>query len=305
MNPILSGICCLSAAAIWGFAFVVVKDSLNAVSAAYMLAFRFTIGALFLSLVFFKRLKKINRKYLINGFIIGLFLFLGYLTQTIGCNYTTPGKNAFFTTIYVVLIPLIMWPVRRKVPAWNVFVAAVLQLVGIGFLSLTEDIRAGIQLSVGDVLTLICGFFYALQMFSQSEFTQNSDADDPLVYAVLQMVVAALLSWICAPFYSSQTGLFTLQIQPVPFEIFSNVRVLSSILYLGILSTGIAFLLQNIGLKYLNTAYATILLSFESVFGMLFSVLIPVNGVREQLSAFGILGCVLIFTAVLLAQKEE
>lgn len=305
MIKIWAAIGSLITAAIWGFAFVVVKDSLNSLSAAYMLAFRFTVGALFLSLVFFKRLKKINRSYLKNGGMIGIFLFMGYLTQTIGCNYTTPGKNAFFTTIYVILVPLISWPVYRKRPAWYVFVAAFLQLIGIGFLSLTEDVRSGIHLSVGDVLTLICGIFYALQIFAQSNATKDPENNDPLIYAVLQIMVAAILSWIIAPFYSSETGLFTTHIQALPVHAILDKRVLLSVLYLGIGSTGIAFLLQNIGLKYLNEALATILLSFESVFGMLFSVLIPVNGVRETLTMWGVFGCALIFSAVLLAQKTE
>ena len=77
-----------------------------------------------------------------------------------------------------------------------------------------------------------------------------------------------------------------------------------SVLYLGVLSTAVALVLQNIGLKYLNASLATILLSFESVFGMLFSVLIPVNGMRESISVWGLAGCAMMVIAVILAQKE-
>lgn len=295
----------LLAAAIWGFAFVVVKDSLSDISACYMLAFRFSIAAVVLGIVFFKRLKKINVNYLKKAGIIGIFLFLAYLFQTIGCNYTTPGKNAFLTTIYVVLIPFYGWFFYKKRPAWFVFVAVILQIIGIAFLSLGDDLKNGIHLNLGDSLTLVCGIFYCLQIFYQADFSKNSEENDPFVYAFLEFSCGAILSWVFAPFYNAQTNSLTLNLQPFPLLAFESKSFIVSVLYLGILSTAVAFVLQNIGLKYLHASFATILLSFESVFGMLFSILFPVEGSGENLTLLGIIGCVLIFAAVILAQKEE
>ena len=171
MIQVLSGLCCLIAAAVWGFAFVVVKDSLAYISPLYMVAFRFSIAAVVMMIVFFRRLKRINKAYLLKAGLVGVFLFLGYLTQTVGCNFTTPGKNAFFTTVYVVIIPFLCWAVMKKRPKWFVFAAVFIQIAGIGFLSLGEDIRDGIRLNAGDVLTLACGVFFALQMFWQGAFS--------------------------------------------------------------------------------------------------------------------------------------
>ena len=122
----------LLTAAVWGFAFVVVKDSLDYVGSVYMVAIRFSIAAIGLAIIFCKRLKKIDKKHLLMGGVTGLFLFLAYLVQTIGCSYTTAGKNAFLTTIYVILIPLRGWPLYKKRAHWHVFVAAGLSLTGIG-----------------------------------------------------------------------------------------------------------------------------------------------------------------------------
>ncbi len=305
MVQYLASLACISAAAIWGFAFVVIKDSLTYVSPLYIIAFRFTIAAISFACIFWKKLKKINRKYILKASLIGLFLFLAYLFQTIGCNFTSPGKNAFFTTIYVILVPYLSWIFVRQRPKWFVFLSVFIQIVGIGFLSLSDEKGVWFIMNRGDVLTLICGIFYALQIFFQGFFSQGSDENDPVIYAFLEFVVAGLLAWIFSPFYDGQTSSFTLVLQKVPFEAFFNFKVLLSVLYLGIFSTAISFTLQNIGLKYLKSSIGTILLSFESVFGMLFAILIPVNGVREKLSVYGIIGCLLIFAAIILAQKDN
>lgn len=305
MVHVLAAFGMLFTAAIWGFAFVVVKDSLNDVSAAYMIAIRFTIATLSVGILFLKRLKKINAQYLKKAGLIGIFLFLAYLTQTIGCNFTTPGKNAFLTTFYVVLIPFVGWIAYKKRPSWQVFVAVLLQLLGIGCLSLGDDVKSGFGFNFGDFLTLICAVFFCLQMFFQAYFSKNSKENDPIVYAFIQFAVGAVLAWFVAPFYDAEKNVFTLNLQPVSAIDFTSKGFIMSALYLGIACTAVAFVLQNIGLQFLSPALATILLSFESVFGMLFSILIPVNGVRETLGVCGIAGCVFIFAAVIIAQRQS
>ncbi len=305
MIKIFAAIGSLFAAAVWGFAFVVVKDSLNSVSASYMCAMRFTVGAAALALVFFRRISKITLEEAFKAALIGVFLFAAYFVQTIGCNYTSPGKNAFFTTVYVILIPLYGWLIYRKRPAWFVFVAVFLQLAGIGFLSLGDDVGEGIRLNLGDWLTILSSFFFALQMFYQSHFTRRSERSDPFVYAFVQFSVCAVLSWAVSPFYDAEKNSFTAVFQAFPVQAFQSGRFVVSLLYLALGSTALGFVLQNIGLKFLPQSFATILLSFESVFGMVFSVLVPVNGARESLTLWGIFGCILVFSAVLISQMEE
>lgn len=294
----------LLAACIWGLAFVVMKDGLNQVSAAYMIAIRFTVAAIIIGLVFIKRLNKINLSYIKKASLIGLFVFFAYLFQTIGCNYTSPGKNAFLSTAFVILLPLYSWLVLRKRPSVFVFAAVVLQMLGIALLSLGHDITEGIKFSLGDWLTLLCAFFYCLQMFYQSYYSKNSQEDDPFVYAFVQFVAAAILSWITALFYDGQNNCLTLNLQLLSVSDLCSRGFLLSLVYLGVFSTAVALVLQNIGLKYLKPSLATILLSFESVFGMLFSILIPVNGVRESITVWGLVGCAMMVLAVILAQKD-
>ena len=285
-TSILASTGLLLTAAIWGFAFVVVKDSLDYIGAVYMIAIRYSIAALVMALIFIKKWHMLDARYIRHGLLTGIFLFTAYTTQTIGCDYTTAGKNAFLTTVYVILIPLISWVLYKKRPGWYVFVAAILSMTGIGLLALGTGDTAG--LNKGDALTLVCGLFYALHIIWTAKY--NEQGDDTLFLTLLQFVVCAVLGWIFAPLYD---GTF-------PTTGIQNPRVILSMLYLGLLSTMLCFSLQNIGLKYVQSSLASLFLSFESVFGVLFSTLF----LHEKLSLRMGIGCVLIFVAVVLAETR-
>lgn len=272
-------------AAIWGFAFVVVKDSVDTIPPVYMVAIRYTIAAVVLGFVLIPQFKKLNRYYWIHGAVTGLMLALGYITQTIGCKYTTAGKNAFLTTIYVILIPLISWPLNKKRPHFVVFLSAVMALVGIGLLALRNE--GGVfGFNVGDILTLICGLFYALHIIFTAKFSQDKN---PVILTWIQFIVAAVFSWAVSPLIDGSFSVALLK----------SSKVIFSMLYLGIFSSLIAFLLQNICLKYMESSLASLFLSLESVFGVIFSAIF----LRERMTLVMIIGCVLIFAAITIADQ--
>ncbi|MBO4508159.1 MAG: DMT family transporter [Spirochaetaceae bacterium] len=268
---------------IWGAAFAVVKNSLDYVPPIYMMAFRFTIAGIVMSLVFIKKLLRIKKDELIHGVGIGVFLFLAYAFQTIGCNYTTAGKNAFLTTVYVILVPFLNWILIKRRPDIFSIIAALLSITGIGLLSLEGDFT----MNKGDVLTLICGFCYALQIIFIAQWSQN---DDPVLLAIIQIIVAALLSWITAPFIDGD----------MKWSVLGNKDVILSMLYLGLLSTMVAFALQTICQKYLAPSLAALLMSFEAVFGALSGVIF----LGEIIPPRGIVGCALMFFAVVLSETK-
>ncbi|MCR5288999.1 MAG: DMT family transporter [Treponema sp.] len=279
----------LLTACIWGVAFVVVKDSLDYVPPIYMLAFRFSIAAVGLLLAYFSRLNKLDALLWRHGAMLGLYLFLGYAFQTVGCDYTSAGKNAFLTTVYVIIVPILAWVFQKKRPHLFVFIAAVMSLTGIAMLALgTDALSDTLHINIGDILTLICGFFYAIHILFVSIWSQKQD---PLLLTVVQFIVAAILSWIMAPLFD---GAF-------PYAALHSFHVVGSMLYLGVLSTLVCFVLQNVGLKYVPPFLATICLSMESVFGVLFSVLL----LGEILTPRMIVGCVLLFAAILFVQIKE
>lgn len=270
----------LLTAAIWGFAFVVVKDSLNSVPPIYMLAFRFSIASIAISLIFVKKFMLMTKEILLHGIILGFFLFASYAFQTIGCQYTTAGKNAFLTAIYVVLIPFFLWALTKHSPNIKIFLAAFLAITGIALLSLQKDL----SINFGDVLTMICGIGFALHIIFIAKFNATEDA---ILLTILQLVFAAIFSWILAPFLDGD----------FPLLAFQNQQTIFSMLYLGIISTMIAFFLQNICQKYTPTTVASLLLSLESVFGVIFSCIF----LGEVLTLRMIIGCFLIFIAITLA----
>lgn len=283
--PALFGM--LATALIWGFAFVVVKNSLDDITTEYMLAFRFTVAAVGLALIFCTRLKKINLAYLKNGSVLGVLLFASYALQTYGCEFTTAGKNAFLTTIYVILVPFMAWFISKKKPDKFCVAAAVMGLAGIALISLGgKDFSNGFSVNIGDLLTLACGVGYALHMIYIDKYTEKQD---PVLLTVLQLAVAAVLSWILALING---GGF-------PTNVF-DTNVLISMLYLGLLSTMVAFLLQNVCQKYAEPSAAAIVLSFESVFGVAASIIF----LGEAPSVQMIIGCVLMFVAVITVETK-
>lgn len=272
----------LVATLIWGFAFVVVKDSLDYVPPVYMLAFRFTIASIGLLFVFSKRLRMININNVKSSIVLGILLYISYLLQTIGCLYTTAGKNAFITTIYVVIVPFLYWLISKQKPDIYCLISAFMAIIGIGLLSLNSDL----SINLGDVLTLLCGFGYAIHLIYINKYSKYQD---PIILTFLQILVAAILSWLTAPIMD---GGF-----PVDA---TNPNIMIGMLYLGIGSTMIAYLLQNIGQKYIEPSTAALLLSMESVFGVVFSVLI----LKEIVTIKMLIGCSLIFTAVIMAETK-
>ncbi len=285
LTSTLASIGLIITAAIWGFAFVVVKDSLDYIGSFYMVAIRFSIAAIGMGLIFFKKIKLIDKKHLVMGAVTGFFLYFAYIVQTVGCFYTTAGKNAFLTTVYVILIPLISWPLYKKRPGWYVFVAAVMSLTGIGLLALGGNDLGGINR--GDVLTLVCGLFYALHILWTEKC--NKEGCSVILITLLQFFFAALFAWLTAPFADG----------PFPMAALGEVKVVGSMLYLGLLSSMVCFSLQNIGLKYVPSSLASLFLSFESVFGVLFSTIF----LHEVITVRMIFGCALIFLAILLAEN--
>ncbi len=283
----LASIGLLLTAAIWGFAFVVVKDSLDYIGSFYMVAIRFSIAAIGLTLLFIKKLRKIDKKHLLMGAVTGFFLYFAYIVQTVGCFYTTAGKNAFLTTVYVILIPLIAWPLYKERPGWYVFLAAAMSLTGIGLLALGGNDLGGINR--GDLLTLVCGLFYALHILWTEKC--NKEGCDVIIITFLQFFFAAIFGWLTAPFAD---GAF-------PVQAFENPRVVLSMLYLGVFSSMICFSLQNIGLKYVQSSLASLFLSFESVFGILFSTIF----LHELFTVRMFFGCALIFMAIILAENGQ
>lgn len=266
---------------IWGSTFFILKDTLDDVDLMFLLAFRFTLAAAILALVFWKRWKVMNLEYLWRGGVMGALMFAAYAVQNYGLMDTTPGKNAFFTAVYCVIVPFLYWAVDRLRPSrWNVL-AAVLCVAGIGFVSWD----GGFALTGGDLLTLLSGFLYACHITAVSKFSQGRDI---FILTVLQFAATALCCWIGA--------LFT---HGIPLDGLPP-RAWWVLLYLAIAATTVALLFQNVGQKYTDPSSAALLLSLEAPFGVAFSVAFG----AESPAPLMYLGFALIFLAVVCSETQ-
>ncbi|WP_312426037.1 DMT family transporter [Lacrimispora sp.] len=269
---------------IWGSSFVVMKNSVSQISPIYLMAVRFSIGGLALAVIFFSRLKNINKSIVWPGIVCGFWLSISYIIQTYGLKYTTASNNAFITTLYVIIVPFMNFLFYRVKIHRKSLVAAVLAVVGIGFLSLNSGIS---HVNIGDVLTLICSFCYGIQILFIDTYTKKHD---PINLTMIQLPCAAIICWVLAFILEGKLSL----------NVFSSDLV-GSLFYLGIFASAVCFSIQNIGQKYVPAATASILLSLESVFGVIFAIAL----LGEPLTLRILIGFILIFIAVLLSESSK
>ncbi len=270
----------LIVAIIWGSGFVVTKNALDNMTPYYILGFRFFISTVLLGIISFKKLKMITRKEIKSGIIIGLFLFFGFATQTVGLKYTTAGKQGFITATNVVMVPFMYWILTKKRPDIFEFFGAILCFIGIGILSLDTNLTIG----YGEFLTFLCAIGFAAHIVSVGYFAKEVD---PYVISVIQLGTAAILSFIFALLFEPPIS------QISPSSIFP-------ILYLGIFGTMIAFLIQNIAQNHTTSTHAAIILSLEAVFGSIFALIF----LKEQFTIRFLIGCLAIFISVLASETK-
>ena len=270
----------LLTALIWGSAFAVVKNTLDSFPPAYIIAARYAIATVLTAIAFRRHLRGITRRDVLRGALVGAFLCSAYVVQTVGLQYTTAGKNAFLTTVYVLLVPFGCFALFRQRIRRASFIAAGLMLAGIGLLSL-DDASGG--LNVGDVLTLVCGALFAAHIIAVEQSQKKTDA-----YALIVLQFAFTAVFALAYHLLFERGL----------ELAFSAGSVGGLLYLAVFSTTIAMSLQNIGQSMAPASHAAILLSLESVFGVAFSCLL----LGETLSPRMALGFAVIFAALMVSE---
>lgn len=279
LKTVVADISLVFVALFWGLGFVAMKDALDTFPTFWLLTLRFGSAALLMGMFFRRRLAAITKEDIRAGAIIGVFLFLGFATQTLGLNYTTPGKQAFLTATYVVIVPFLSWGLRRIFPGALSFFASFVCLVGMGMLTLQEG---ALSIGKGDTLTLVCALFFACHLIAIEHFAAKKD---PMILALLQILMVCLLSLPAALVFETWPG-------------FQGGSGLWSIAYTVVFCTIVAFAVQNTAQKFTPSTHTAILLSLESVFGALAGIYFLGEVFTPRMAA----GCALIFVAVLLTE---
>lgn len=297
-------------AMIWGAAFVAQSVSMDYIGPFTFICLRSVIGGLFLIPVIMvidgirkkgqnedlnvaglqndlqqmqsetQKLSWKNKKLLEGGIVCGIFLFLANCFQQTGIQYTTVGKAGFITTFYIIIVPLIGLFFKKYcgVLTW---IGVVIALAGLYFLCITEKLT----IQRGDALILCCSFLYAGQILAIDHY-------NPLVDGVKMSCIQFLTGGVLGAIF-----MFL-------FESPNMAMILSAagpILYTGIMSTGVAYTLQIVGQKGLNPTVAALIMSLESVFSALSGYIF----LHQILSTRELIGCVLMFIAIVLAQLPD
>lgn len=284
----------LLTATIWGSAFVAQSVGMDYVGPFTFSAVRNMIGAIALLpvIAFLRWLRereerkshgKIqslhnNKTLLIGGVCCGVVLFVASNLQQIGIQYTTVGKAGFITAMYIVLVPILSIFLKKKA-GLRVWVGVVIAVAGLYMLCMTDG---SFTLQKGDLLVLLCAFAFAVHILVIDYFSPKVDG---VKMSCIQFFVCGILSGICMFVFENP-------------DITSILQAWAPVLYAGVLSSGVAYTLQIIGQKGMNPTVASLIMSLESVISVIAGWLI----LGEALSRRELLGCVLMFVAIVLVQ---
>lgn len=286
MKQKLQGIIALAfATVIWGSTFIAQSVGMDHIGPITYLAVRNALAVPFLMLLAFLFDRKktdywklwLNKKLWHSGIACGVALFAAAALQQIGIVHTSAGKSGFLTAMYIVLVPVLGLFLGKK-PAANVWFSVALAVAGLYLLSC-----AGVsQINIGDILLLACAFAFAVQIILIDK--SGSDLDGIRLNCIQSLVVAVIGTICMFLFETPDIGAICISWLPIS--------------YAAILSTGVAYSLQIFGQKRLPPAPASLIMSLESVFAAICGWLI----LHERLSTWEIMGCILVFAAVILSQ---
>lgn len=287
----------LLTAFVWGSSFVAQSVGMESIEAFTFNGIRTLMGAIVLVPVVLLRdrsavkkmdaealqkHKALNRKTLIYGSILGVFLCTASNFQQFAFNYSESGKIAFITALYMFFVPILGLILRKKVPVLT-WICVAIGFIGLYFLCIDPNNFGAINF--GDILTFICAIFFAVHILLIEKFAPDVDG---VKLSCVQFFVSGTISCILMFIFESP-DIGAIQTAIVP------------LLYSGVMSCGFAYTFQIIGQKYTEATVASLLMCMESVFGVLCGALI----LHETLTGREIAGCVIMFVAILISQVAD
>lgn len=291
-NTAKSTICLFITAIIWGSAFVAQKIGLGSIGSFYLSAFRMLLGAVALCIMVLilnlktkkattkkteAEEKKDRKTLIIGGFLCGIVIFFAFNLQQMGLVSVDAGKTGFITALYIILVPIMGIFLKHKTSLFT-WIGALVGVAGLYFLCITEDF----SINPGDIIVMIGAFFWAAHILCIDYFAPRINI---LKLNAFQFFVAGFISLIVAIIVEDITLSGFWQATP-------------AILYTAIFSTAIAYSFQALGQKHLNPTVASIIMSTEAFFAVVFGVLF----LGEHLTYREVIGCILMFSAIILAQ---
>ena len=265
----------------WGAGFPATKIALQTMTPYYHIGIRFAVASLLLSLLFYKKLRSLNKNLIKPALILSSLLFATYAFQTVGIQYTTASKSGFFSGLAVLIVPLFsVFYLKTKLELKTIISVATATL-GLFLLSYTGS---DFNFNIGDFLTILCSICYAWQLLFTGTYVQKHDAT---LLAIVQL------------FFVSLYGMaFAVILEPIP----ANMSVPSfwSLMFSAVFCTAFAFWMQTTAQKFTAASHIALIFTMEPVFGALTSFLL----LNEVLGARGIIGGILIVSAMIISEFQ-
>ena len=269
-------------AIIWGTGFVVTKLAMdNGIGVYYLLFIRFLVASILLMFVIFLKKIKIKKEMLLPGIIQGILLTLGYSTQTMALNYTTPAKNSVLTGLNVIFVPYILLIFFRK--KLDIFTIISSILAFFGTLLLSGNISSFSEINKGDLLSMLCAVFFALYIIVIDKYANKINV---FVMSFIQFFTVTILCFLLSLTKGEVKQL--------------NSTGLILMIYLGVFGTFVAYNLQIMAQKVLSASRTVLFLSLEVVFGVLISI---ISG-YDSFSLNILVGTLLVFSGIVIAETK-
>jgi drug/metabolite transporter (DMT)-like permease len=263
---------------IWGVNFVLVKVAIERMPPFYYLGLRFLVGAIVLAPFCIGRLRRLEKRGWLLGTGLGTMLFGGFALQTVGLQTTSPGMSGFLTSVYVILVPLMLGVVIGRWPSLLVWTGVVLVMGGLAVLSLYGRVGFG----WGEGLTLLANVFWALHILGVGYACTRYSA---MALVQLQLAVCAVLALIAAFAFERPT-------------LFPGWEATGAVLWTGIMGGVVAYLLMTVGQRHTPATLAGVLMSVEAVFALITGLIVGYDTLTLRM----VLGFVLVFAGTTVAR---
>lgn len=267
----------------WGLGFPALKVVSDIIPTFYLIGLRFFIAAALLGIIFFKRMKEINKALVRSAFILSIFLFLCYVCATLGIKYTTSAKASFFSCLGLLVIPIILRLFCKEKISRRVTASIGVCTAGLFLISYTKGM--GFYLSTGDIICLGCSVTGAAHVVITGRVANDQD---PALLATVQLFFISIWAFFTA---------FFLEDFPESVPLF-HWGVMA---FLAIFCTAAAFVLQCACQRYISPARTGVILAVEPVAGALFSALL----LGDHLGINGIIGGAMIFASMIYMESGE
>lgn len=270
----------------WGISYYLIDVSLEGMGPFTLNANRFLIAFIVAVIIAFPKLKNVSKATLKYSILLGIVLVFVFIGATFGVKYTTLSNAGFLCGLSVIFTPMLSCVIYRKVPEKKVIIVVIMCFIGIGLLTLTEGFSINYENLRGDLLSAMCGFVYAVDLLFTEKAVLHEDVN-PFQLGVFQIGVAGVLNLVLS---------FVFEVPHLPTE----PRAWASVLFLSIICTGVAFIVQALAQQYTSASHVGVIFSLETVFAGFVAFVFA----GEVLSTKSYIGALLMITSIFIMEID-